>query len=376
MNPGKLFASIFLFCIVASPAIAQTPDFSEGQVTIPYAELKDLLQALEKSQLEKPKPKPPVAAALTSARYRLDLSGSTPRLTAEIQARGFQEGWHTLPLFGGSPQLESNESGDSVHVVREDEAYALLFEGAGTFSATLASALPPVSEWAKKERIEFAPAPATLCELRVTGVPQGSRFGIEGQAPSRTEANGELVFHLPADDKKWQFRLEESSGEEEALLPSSWTLHSEIFSEFIDGRLIHHARVQARAETGSGSSMTLEVPADASVTEVEGDDLVQWTRLPRREDSRSIEIRWENRDVLNRTLLIDWETSQSALADSWTLAIPRAVNPDLELKTLVSRTLVALSPPEGLELTHPSFRRLAPRTDGGSGWVDRRDHRR
>ncbi len=49
MNAGKLFASLFLIFIVAAPARiqAQTPDLSKGQVTIPYAELKDLLEALD-----------------------------------------------------------------------------------------------------------------------------------------------------------------------------------------------------------------------------------------------------------------------------------------------------------------------------------------
>ena len=361
MNAGKYSALLTLLLALASTAAGQTsaPDFSKGQVTIPYAELKDLLQALEKSRSEKPGPKPPVPAALLSARYQLDFSGAAPQLTAEFLARGFEDGWHSLPVFGGTPQLEHTEADDAVQVVRESGGYALLFEGAGSYSAKLASTLPPDTEWTARRKIAFAPAPATLSELRVVGTPKGRRFTIADLAPSRMEEDGTLIFHLPEEHGEWEFRLDEISGEEETALPSQWALYLEVYAEFSDGKLRHRARVQAGAETGSGASMTLEFPAGASVLEVEGEDLALWKRLPRREHSRSVEIEWENRDVLNRSFLITWEMSQSTLADTWTFSLPRAVNPEPETETPPSRALVAVSPPEGLELTHPAFHRLA-----------------
>ena len=84
-------------------------EIENAQVTIPYTELKELLDAARLAELEKQKSKPPVEAVLTSAIYHLDFSKDVPGLTVDFVAGTFTDAWHSVPLFGGDPHLENFE---------------------------------------------------------------------------------------------------------------------------------------------------------------------------------------------------------------------------------------------------------------------------
>ncbi|NLT71253.1 MAG: hypothetical protein GXX91_11245, partial [Verrucomicrobiaceae bacterium] len=108
----------------------ELPPIPGAQVTIPYQELKALLNASHQGALPQPDPEPPLDAALTIARYLLDFSGPLPRLHAEFDVRTFTDGWHAVPLFGGDPRLEKSEvtAGDA-SVIWQDQSYSLLAKG-------------------------------------------------------------------------------------------------------------------------------------------------------------------------------------------------------------------------------------------------------
>ena len=112
-----------------SLAQAET-SIENAEVTIPYSELKALLDTIHRAETETVEPEPPVTTALESARYTLDFSGDQPELTAAFEARGFTDDWHVIPLFGGDPRLaSSNENptdGIKNSIVWRENHFALL----------------------------------------------------------------------------------------------------------------------------------------------------------------------------------------------------------------------------------------------------------
>jgi hypothetical protein len=285
-----------------------------------------------------------VPAVLKSAEYLLDLSGDSPVMTADFEARIFTEDWHSLPLFGGSARLKSSD--DSASVVWRDKVYALLTNKVGDIAAHLDLTMPAVTEWNDKEGFQFYPSPANRTVFTITGIPPGRQIRLGELNPS-TRKKGKEIYHLSGDEGTFRIYLEEAAVEE-PILPSVWTLHSQIMIRYSEGRLTHSARIQAQADSGSGMSMELELPPNVSRVTLEGEDIGDWKLGPRTKDSRSLKVSWETPNALDRSLLLKWELPQSALSDQWALTPPRADN-----EGGGSKTLIAMAPVDGLELTHP-----------------------
>lgn len=339
--------------------IAETPAMEGARVTIPYHEMRALLDAAEKGTEAKPDPKPPLEASLVAAGYRLDFSGTAPTLTADFEVVTFTEAWHSVPLFGGDARLDRvNATDGSASLVLRDREYTLLANGMGRFSAKASLVLPAMADWEKGDGLLLIPAPASAGGIRVAGLPTDKTLRIEGMRPTRTP-EGDLFFPLPADRAGWKILLEDTSTEPEPEpLPSAWTLHSQILLRYEDGRLRHSARIQGLADSGSGSSLSLDLPPGVTGVSVEGEDIGEWKLEPRDGNSRLLRIAWETRDVLERTFLLNWEIPQSPLADTWELSPPRVRLPEPiaeNAPTAASRSLVAMVSVDGLELTHPSL---------------------
>ncbi len=335
----------------------ELPPIPGAQVTIPYQELKNLLDASRQGALPQPDPEPPLDADLAIARYLLDFSGPLPRLQAEFDVRTFTDGWHAVPLFGGDSRLEKSEvtAGDA-SVIWQDQSYSLLAKGAGDFSVRVSLTLPDIVAW-KKNGFRLSPSPASVGEIRVSGLPENQTIRIKGLSP-RSE-NGEMLFSLPGEKAEWLLALETSAmADAIPAVQSIWSLHSEILVRYLDGRLQHSARLQGHAEAGSGQSITLALPLNAQGITVEGEGISEWKPETSSSESRLLRIDWETPGILDRTFLLHWEIPQSPLANVWSLAPPRVQQPESPPENTPlpeSRSLMALVAVDGLEITHPSL---------------------
>jgi hypothetical protein len=117
---------------------------------------------------------------------------------------------------------------------------------------------------------------------------------------------------------------------------------------FRDGEFRYNARLFLRAAKGSGLDATLQLPANAQVDDVSGDDLGSW-RSQRSSDGsrRLISVRWKTTDKLDRKLMMRYTMPQSPLATEWLLTAPQA-----EEK---GHAAFAMEPQEGLEFAHPAL---------------------
>jgi len=362
MRLRSLFAILALTCLNWNSAPAQeAPELKDARVTIPYGELKELLESLHNLKEESAGSRPPLEAALSSASYTLDFSSGDPILTADFEARTFSDSWHSIPLFGGTPKLEAANTDDNTSVVFHENSYKLITRGEGTASAQLTLSVPPARDWERGNNLRFTPAAAARNLLTVTGLPAGKVIRIDDLAPVRSSGN-QLTFRLPDGGKDLKLYLEEGSADSDmdAILPSTWSMDSQVLARYSDGRIKYAARIQVQAASGSGLSLSIALPINVSRVSVEGDDLADWTLAPRAEGHRILEVNWETRDVLDRELLVNWESPQSPLSDTWNLTPPHPLPPagsatEEEASPVETRTLIALVQVDGLELSHPSL---------------------
>src|SRR6476469_6996170 len=123
---GLALGAFAISAFADPPAVA--PDLKEAHVTLPYPELKALWQAAQRETPEKRKP--PVEAALLSARYQLVLKGDLGAGVVEYEIENFTDEWTTIPLLGAQTQVDEIEPAD-VQLIVQRGHFALVTNRAG-----------------------------------------------------------------------------------------------------------------------------------------------------------------------------------------------------------------------------------------------------
>src|SRR4051794_28888327 len=103
----KKFVLLIALTSAADAQHATPPELTDARVTIPYAELKELWKAAQQN-VSAPS-KPPVSAALLSARYDVELRGDHLVGVVEFEAQSFTDDWTMLRLVPASLQVDKVE---------------------------------------------------------------------------------------------------------------------------------------------------------------------------------------------------------------------------------------------------------------------------
>ena len=317
------------------------PDLNEARVTLPYPEIKALWQA---SQHEAPpKRKPPVEAALLSARYNLQFKGDLVSGTVEYEIETFTDEWTAVPLLGSETQVDEVEPADVQLIVR-DNHYAFVTDRRGRQKLRLKFArklngLPDAAHFV------LVASPAAINTLAVSGLPEKQTLRIV-DATQLSAAKDRADFRLPARD-----RIEFELAPEKPVvppIPSRWKLDTQALVEFTDGKLNYRAHLAANTDHGSGLTMELEFPAGVDIVKVSGPDLGHWQIATADNQARRLHLLWQTRDLLRREIEIEYNAGQSLTGNEWNLKAPHLVDGETD------PPLYVLVPEPGLELTATS----------------------
>ena len=331
---------------IASAREEPLPQLKEARVTLPYHELKTLWESVVGRKTATPPPAPPPVGFIVSAAvYDLEMRGDGPViLRAGFRGRSLAGGWQEVPLLDGDFRLVKAEP-EGADVVWTDSGYALLVEEKGAFDAVLEFSGPPVADLLHGGGLRFAPGAATGKRLTASGLPSGREVAIDGVSAAVSETEGQ-VFHLTSATAEYVIRVRKTGAEASGPpAPSEWDVHSQVGVCYGDGRLSYACRLYCRAEEGSGQSIDILLPRNASSIEVEGDDVGGSEVVAAGDGRRRLRVLWKSRGILDRKLNLSYQAPQSPLAKSWTVSGPVSGG------TGESRILYALVPPDGLELS-------------------------
>ena len=198
----KITLPLLLGAVFASSAFtAETPapkpaTLDDSEVRITYAELKKLLAAAQPPAATATASKPPLPAALLSAVWTLDVQKG--RLTAEMSAQSFIEGWQCIPLAGADLGAIEVQPPDTRLVVQNDHL-CLLTEKIGPQTLTL------TFPFRSAQTITLAPS--ALAELEISALPEKQHLRL--QSGSSTTFIRESGRHaLPASGVEVTLSLE------------------------------------------------------------------------------------------------------------------------------------------------------------------------
>jgi len=173
-----------------------TPDLSSAEVTLPYSELKALWQSANRELLAKRKP--PVDAALLSARYQLVFKGDVAAGFVDYEVENFSDEWTTIPLLGTQIQVDEFEPADLQLVVRGGH-FAAITNRPGKQKLRLKFAVK-LNGGANGAHFALIAAPAAINTLSVAGLPEKQTLRVVDATPLSTDKD-RLSFRLPAVER-------------------------------------------------------------------------------------------------------------------------------------------------------------------------------
>ena|SRR2546423_2736430 len=195
----RIFAALALVPFATSLPAAEPvspPDLSAAEITLPYSELKALWQSANREALAKRKP--PVEAALLSARYQLVFKGDTAAGIVEYEMENFTDEWTTIPLLAAQTQVDEVEPSDVQFVVR-DGHYTVVTNRPGKQKLRLKFAVK-LNRSADGTHFALVASPAAINTLSVTGLPEKQTLRVL-DATLLSADKDRLTFRLPAVER-------------------------------------------------------------------------------------------------------------------------------------------------------------------------------
>jgi hypothetical protein len=195
----RILAGLALTPFAASLLAAEPvrpPDLTAVRVTLPYPELKALWQSANREATAKRKP--PVEAALLSARYQLLLKGDVVAGMADYEIESFTDEWITIPLLGVPTQVEEIEPADVQLIVLEGH-YAVVTNRPGKQKLRLKFAVK-LNRGADGAHFTLIASPAAINTLSVAGVPEKQTLRVL-DATQLSADKDRINFRLPAVER-------------------------------------------------------------------------------------------------------------------------------------------------------------------------------
>jgi hypothetical protein len=172
--------TILLLMGLAAPALAAPPELPGANVTLPYRDLKGLLDEISAARRPPERQPPPVPAVLLSAAYRVRWSGDALRGTVAIAGTVLADGWQRVPILDGDLACESVEPPDAM-LVRTERGWAYLAGQPGPFAVRVGF-VARAREGGADGRFGLPSVPAPIRSLVVDGLPEHLVAEIPGGA--------------------------------------------------------------------------------------------------------------------------------------------------------------------------------------------------
>lgn len=343
------------FVPVSALADEGLPDLAGGRVTISYQELRALWEAGRKARgdgaREKPAP-PPWSHCWNAAVGTLsfDADGGGGVLDWKWSGRVLADGWREIFLWDGNVSPQESDGGGAPLVWKD--GFHVLTEKPGPIEVTMRCATPGWRDLSTGGTLRIRPAAATVKRLAIHGIPDG----FEARWSGGTVARAGDVFILPAGGGELTLELKPPRVEV-PLEASVWRIENRVLVRPGEGRLEYLAKVTAQAESGSGVEALLELPGNALAVRAEGEDVESTEIRGAPGSGKILLVKWRTRDVLDRELTVAYAVPQSPLADKWEIRAPQAGG--------AGKSLYAIVPGEGMELTGGELRAVPPQRLGG-----------
>jgi hypothetical protein len=286
-------------------------ELAQAKVTLPFAEVRALLEAAR----PKPAVVPPIASAIAAGRVSFAFADKTSLATADFEVEVLASGWQLVPLVGTSLPVIKVTPVEAT-VLPKDGMLCLLASQPGRARVTIEFEIPSALAQSGAHPILLNFAPVAAGRLEVKPLPAPLRAVLRHGAL----LGGDGTMALPVNGGQ----ISVDVTEDKPVLPTAWRSNSLTLIVQRDDRLLCESRIHLTGDAGSGLSAQLSLPAEASRINFSGPD-IRSTEPPRLAASGRIAVlSWETPDLLVRDLTVRYELpAPPAGGQSWRIQPPR-----------------------------------------------------
>ncbi|MES2997318.1 MAG: hypothetical protein V4733_10970 [Verrucomicrobiota bacterium] len=347
---AKRLLLLFPFCPAALAAEMTAPPALTGSVTISYAELRTLIDSERAAREELTRHAAPVAPPLAhcwhSVTGTLTLGENGGTLDWSATGETLASGWNEVFLLGGNVSLVSSDTAGAPLVWKN--GFHLLLDKPGPRECSLHLASPGWRTLSGETPLILHTAAATVKRFTIKGIPQGMEaVWTGGVTRPADDAN---AFLLPPAETTITLSLRHVRPEKPAA-PAVWRADNRIIARPGEGRLEYSAAVTLNANSGSGLTAALTLPAGAFSITATGADLQSHATTPAADGSKLLNLRWKS-DALTRDIIVQYSLPVSPLAERWQLRAPATAGE--------TKCLYAIVTQQGMQLEGPALRNTPP----------------
>jgi hypothetical protein len=325
--------SLIAFLIAASVGMpARAENLAGASVTLPYAELKSLIEAGKKSM----SPESPVAFAILSAAYRLVPGNTSLSGSVSFDVRSFRQEAVLIPLVADSLVVSRVEPAEAAIVVK-DGYFNLLVEGPKRQTVTL------YFDWHGKmegEAVSFLCGinPAAMSNLEMVSVTEGVTVEVAGAVQGSKPG----TWHLGPGGKLEIRTAKKSAGQAETVVAmpavvreanSAMRIVSDgTFFNTTTWKIRHNTAVAWRLALGDDTQVvSCRVAGRASAPVLTGKNTIE-IRLPDSESETDVEVAYTGKSTPFGPVRGEFPVSLPAtdlLVErmDWTLVLPAPFSP-------------------------------------------------
>ncbi|MFT6862459.1 MAG: hypothetical protein ACJAVK_001017 [Akkermansiaceae bacterium] len=339
--------------LLASSSIAAAEDLTSipnARVTLPYSEVRDLIDRAHQLSVRPLPEVPPVLSLISQAEYTLE---SLPKGGAKGQVvfavQSLSGGWQALDLLDSSLTVTKVVPATAI-LVPKGERLALALHEKGASAVTIDFLVPGRTD----EGFRFNAVPATASGLTLTGE-VSSPIRLSG---AQVDAENPLRYHLPSSGSEVIASRIIVRDDKAKAKPTNWEAITESLVTSGPDVLRVRTRLQLlTSEAEPGSVAKVRLPRLATIDQVTSASLESFDSKPANEGGHQwLEIVWQSEGVANRVIEVSYEIPRPLNQGIWKLNLPSLVTP---LKT---RGTVLIVPPDELDLTARDHKVLAQRT--------------
>ncbi|MDQ8195874.1 hypothetical protein QEH59_15680 [Coraliomargarita sp. SDUM461004] len=258
----KTILCFFLFSVGLS-ALGAAGDISQATVTLPYSELRGLLERAQAARDDRVPPKPPVDVWVQSANYVVDCTDlAAVSLQARFSVVNLSDTWQSVFLVKDSEGIRSLDPPDA-KLVPMDGGRCLLLEPKAASIVTLGLQAAPVQRSQRGQLLaDFMAVGAGQSTLELRHAEDPAAIIVTGAVAANRE---KTKFSLPASGGSVQVKLYAP----EAMQPTQWQASAKHWIRDMGGvmQVSCHLRLNA-TDGGLTSRAQVSLASPASVNSV------------------------------------------------------------------------------------------------------------
>ncbi|HBR92657.1 MAG TPA: hypothetical protein DEA90_00655, partial [Opitutae bacterium] len=258
----KTILCFFLFSVGLS-ALGAAGDISQATVTLPYSELRGLLERVQPVSDDRVPPKPPVEVWVQSANYMIDCTDlAAVRFEASFRVVNLSDEWQSVVLVEATEAVRSLDPPDA-KLVPIDGGMCLLLEPKAASTVTLGLQAAPILRSVTGRLIaDFMTVGAGQSTLELRHAEDPAAVIVTGAVGANREKS---EFSLPAGGGPVQVKLYSP----EAMQPTQWQATTKHWIRDLGGvmQVSCHLRLNA-TDGGLTSRAQVSLASPASVNSV------------------------------------------------------------------------------------------------------------